>query len=163
MPTVDSLDAFKQTLVKLPSARQRLVGARFIGNVLDLVVDHRIRDAQAVASDPAAAAEELRRAYHAAHSAYAENNPRSDLAELDWRRQAAHFVAEACMVCLAPLYGEVREHHIADKVASYCQMARICASIRHQGDYPDFQATEEAARKEIQAQFRLLEDFVAKE
>jgi hypothetical protein len=161
MTAITSVETFKKELASLPLTEQRLVGAKFVLNVLDLVEDTRIGDAQAVAGDPNASAEELQRAYRVAHSAYVENHPRSDLAELDWRKQAAHFVAEACMVCLAPAYSEARMHHVAEKAATYCQMARICSSVGHEGEYPSFAAADDAVKKEINAQYQIVADFLA--
>lgn len=160
MPTITNSESFRQSLSALTIAQQRLVGARFIANVLDLTDDARIRNAQATASKEDVDAEELQSAYHAAHSSYIENHPRSDLAELDWSKQAAHFVAEACMVCVAPTYSEAQKHHLADKVAKYCLMARICSSVGHEGEYPSFDATDEAVKKETQEQQEILSEFL---
>jgi hypothetical protein len=160
MTAIMDVGTFKQTLVSLPLSKQRLVGAKFIANVLDLTDDPRLRNALKVASNPDVSPEELQLAYFSTHSVYVENHPRSDLAELDWKKQAAHFIAEALMVCLAPTYSEAQKHHLAEKVATYCQMARICSSVNHQGDYPSFAATDGAVKNEIQLQFRILTDFV---
>jgi len=161
MDAIMDVKTFKQKLVSLPLSKQRLVGAKFIANVMDLTVDPRLRSALNVASNPDAVPEELQLAYYAAHSAYVENNPRSGLDEMDWKKQAAHFVSEALMVCLAPTYGEAQKHHLAEKVATYCQMARICSSVNHQGDYPSFASADAAVKQEAQVQFRILTDFLA--
>lgn len=160
MPEITSSESFRQSLSELPIAQQRMVGARFIANVLDLTTDARLENAQETAGRREVDAHELESAYHAAHSAYVENHPRSDLAELDWSKQAAHFVAEACMVCLAPTYSEAQKHHLAEKVAKYCLMARICSSVEHEGDYPNFDASDEAVKKETHAQRDILSSFL---
>jgi hypothetical protein len=161
MAAITSVETFKQTLASLPLSKQRVLGARFVSNVMDIAEDPRIRNAQAVAGDPEASAEELQQAYRSAHAAYVENNPRSGFEELDWKKQAAHFVAEACMVCLAPAYSEVQMYHVAEKAASYCQMARVCSSVSHEGEFPSFIDADEAVKKEIHAQYRIADDFLS--
>jgi len=80
---------------------------------------------------PDLSAEELLDGYHSIHALYTQTHPRSGFSELDYRRQAEHFVTEACLVCLSPLYEETKVHHLAQKVAMYCCMARTCAGIKH--------------------------------
>ena len=161
MGKITSNEAFKEALSSLSLAQQRQVGARFIANVLDLTEGSCTKHAQMVAEKSDLTAEELESAYHAVHSAYIATHPHSDLAELDYRKQAAHFVAEACMVCLAPTYEKYRTHHLAEKVAGYCRMARICSSIQHEEEYPKFLEAEDLSKKEIDAQYRILTEFLA--
>jgi len=160
MVRISSGAKFKQSLASLSLARQRQVGARFIANVLDLTDGHCTEHARKVAERSNVSTEELENAYRAVHSIYVATNPRSGLSELDYKKQAAHFVAEACMVCLAPTYEEHRTHHLAEKVAGYCRMARICSSIPHQEEYPKFLDAEESLKKEIDAQYRILSEFL---
>ena len=160
MSEITSQEAFKQALASLSIPNQRQVGARFIAHVLDLTENSGVKRAQGIASKADVTAEELSAAYHVVHHVYVETHPRSDLAQLDWSKQAAHFVAEACLVCLAPTYHEARIHHLAEKVAMYCGMARTCASIEHEGQYPNFERSEEMVKQEIQAQYALLSDFL---
>lgn len=75
MPTITNSESFRQSLSILTIAQQRLVGARFIANVLDLTDDARIRNAQATASKKNVDAKDLQSAYHAAHSSCVENHP----------------------------------------------------------------------------------------
>ena len=107
MPKISTNEAFKEALSSLSLAQQRQVGASFIANVLDLTDGSCTRHAQSVAEKSDLTAEELENAYHAVHSVYVATHPQSGFSELDFRKQAAHFVAEACMVCLAPTYQEV--------------------------------------------------------
>ncbi len=162
MPKISTNEAFKQALSSLSLAQQRQVGARFIGNVLDLTDGSCTEHAQSVAGKSDLTAEELENAYHAVHSVYVATHPRSDLSELDFRKQSAHFVAEACMACLAPTYQEVHTHHLAEKVAMYCRMARTCAGIQHEEEYPKFADAEESLKKEMQAQYHILSEFLEK-
>jgi len=157
---ISSNDDFNKALSSLSLAQQRQVGARFIANVLDLTDGSCTQHAQKIAEKSDVTAEELENAYHAVHSIYVATHPRSGFSELDFRKQAAHFVAEACMVCLAPTYEERHTHHLAEKVAGYCRMARICSSIQHEDEYPKFLNAEESLEKEIDVQYQLLSEFL---
>jgi len=157
---ISSNEAFKNALSSLSLAQQRQVGARFVANVLDLTDGSCTKHAQSIAEKSDVTAEELEYAYHAVHLIYVATHPRSDLSEMEYRKQAAHFVAEACMVCLAPTHGEQRTQHLAEKVAMYCRMARTCSSIQHEEDYPKFADAEESLKKEIDAQYRILTEFL---
>ncbi len=162
MDKITSNEAFKQALSSLSLAQQRQVGARFIAHVLDLTDGSCTQHAQNIAEKSDVTAEELENAYRAVHSVYVATHPRSDLAELDYKKQAAHFVAEACMVCLAPTYEKSHTHHLAGKVAGYCRMARICSSIQHDEEYPKFMNAEESLKKEMDAQHQILSEFLEK-
>ena len=79
---------------------------------------------------------------------------------LVWEKQAEHFIAEACMTCLAPAYPEAKTHHLAQSVSMYCLMARTCASINHEGNYPTFGTSEDVVKKEINEQYRIVNEFL---
>jgi len=160
MDSVSSSEAFKKSLSSLSLAKQRQVGARFIANVLDLTDGRCTEYARSVAEKSDVSTEELENAYRAVHTVYVATHPRSGLSALDYKQQAAHFVAEACMVCVAPTYEQYHTHHLAEKVAGYCRMARICSSIQHEEEYPRFMDAEESLKKEIDAQYRILNEFL---
>jgi len=160
MDQITSNEAFRTALNSLSLTQQRQVGARFIANVLDLTDGRYTEHAQMVAEKSDVSAEELESAYHAVHSIYVATHPRSGFSELDFRKQAAHFVAEACMVCLAPTYDEYHTHHLAQKVAMYCRMARTCSNIQHEEEYPKFVDAEESVKKEMDAQYQILTEFL---
>ena len=160
MTQINSQSAFQQALAELPLKKQRQVGAKFIGNVLDLTSEARFRDVLTLLEKSELTAEELLDSYHSIHALYVRSHPRSDLSELDYSRQAEHFIAEACLVCLSPVYEETRVHHLAQKAAMYCCMARTCAGIKHDEEVPQLAQSEEMLTKEIQAQYRLLSDFL---
>ena len=160
MPGIDSHQAFQKALSDLPVKKQRQVGAKFIGHVLDLTSERRLHSAQAFLTRPNISAEELLDAYHSVHSLYVETNPRSDLSELNYARQAEHFVAEACLACLSPVYEEAKVQRLGEKVAMYCRMARTCAGIKHDQDRPHLSEAEQLLTKEIQDQYRLLDEFL---
>jgi hypothetical protein len=152
--------AFNQALSSLSLVQQRQVGARFIAHVLDLTDGSCTQHAQQIAEKRDVTAEELENAYRAVHSIYVATHPRSDLSQLDFKKQAAHFVTEACMACLAPTYEEYQTHHLAEKVAGYCRMARICSSIQHEEDYPKFSDAESSLVQEIEAQYQIINEYL---
>ena len=160
MDQITSNEAFRTSLNSLSLAQQRQVGARFIANVLDLTDGSCTKHSQMVAEKSDVTAEELEDAYRAVHSIYVATHPRSGLSELDFRMQAAHFVAEACMVCLAPTYDEHHTQHLAQKVAMYCRMARTCSNIQHEEEYPKFVDAEESVKKEMDTQYQILSEFL---
>jgi hypothetical protein len=158
--TITSSEAFHKALSSLSLAQQRQVGARFIAHVLDLTDGSCTKHAQQVAEKSDISPEELESAYRAVHSVYVATHPHSDLSAMDFSRQAAHFVSEACMICLAPTYEGSIAHHLAEKVANYCRMARICSSIEHEGESPKFGAAEGSVKKEMDAQYEILTEFL---
>ena len=160
MSIITTNASFMDALASLSLQQQRLVGASFIKNVLDLTKDNHIIHAQSIAATIDAKAEDLLDAYHSVHTSYVKTNPRSGLNALDWDKHAEHFVAEACMTCLAPSYPEASTHHLAQRVSMYCLMARTCASINHDGDYPTFEISEEVMKKEVNEQYRIVDDFM---
>ena len=160
MEIITSNQAFKKALSSLSLAQQRQVGAKFIAHVLDLTDGSCTKHAQSIAEKSDVTAEELEYAYHAVHSFYVATHPRSGLLALDFDKQATHFVAEACMVCLAPTYEKYPNHHLAEKVAGYCRMARICSRIQHEEEYPELLDAQESLKNEIDAQHQILNEFL---
>jgi len=161
MSKITTNEAFRESLNSLTLAQQRAVGTKFIANVLDLAHDSCIKQAQAILTNiDDMSAEDLENAYHSAHSVYVHKSPRSEISLLDYKKQSEHFVAEACMHCLAPTYYEAKKHHLAERVAKYCIMARTCASIDHEGNYPKFTDTEDLVTKEIDAQYEILSEYL---
>ena len=160
MSKITTNESFMNALASLSLQQQRLVGASFIKNVLDLTEDKHIIHAQSIAATSDAKAEDLLDAYHSVHTSYVKTNPRSGLNALDWAKQAEHFVAEACMTCLAPAYQEASTHHLAQRVSMYCLMARTCASINHEGNYPTFETSEEVVKREVNEQYRIVNEFL---
>jgi hypothetical protein len=108
MDRVSNGEEFKKSLSSLSLTQQRQLGARFIANVLDLTDGRCTEHAQKIAEKSDVSTEELENAYRAVHSIYVATHPRSGFSVLDYRQQAAHFVAEACMVCVSPTYEERR-------------------------------------------------------
>jgi hypothetical protein len=163
MTQINSQQAFQQALAALPVKKQRQIGAKFIENVLDLTPEPRLREAAKLLGNPELSAEQLLDGYHSVYALYVRTHPRSDLSELDYARQAEHFVAEACLVCLSPIYEETKLHHLAEKAAMYCCMARTCAGIKHDEETPQLAQAQEMLAKEIQDQQRLLSDFLSED
>ena len=161
MTKITTNEAFRESLSSLTLGQQRAIGARFIANVLDLAHDSCIEQAQAIIDKiDDISAEDLENAYRSAHSVYVRTSPRSHFSLLDYKQQSEHFVAEACMYCLAPTYYEDKKHHLAERVSMYCIMARTCASIDHEGTYPRFTNTEDLVKKEVDAQYEILSKYL---
>jgi hypothetical protein len=153
-------ETFHKVLSSLPLNQQRQIGARFVANVLDLTDERCTRNVQNLAQKSEITPEELEMAYQAVHSVYVTTNPRSGFDELDYAKQAAHLVAEACMTCVSPTYTGRKTFHIAENVAKYCRMARICSSLHQGRENPDFSRAEEAMNKEMAAQFDILNSYL---
>jgi len=157
---ITDLKTFKKALSTLTLAQQRQVGARFVENVLDLTDGRCTKHAQSLAAQSDISPEELEMAYNAVHAVYVTTHPRSHFSELVFSQQAAHFVAEACMTCVAPTYSALPTHHLAENAASYCRMARICASIEHDKENPSLANAEKAMNKEMNTQFQILTEYL---
>jgi hypothetical protein len=161
MSQVKGHKSFQEVLSALTVAQQRQISARFIEHVLDLTDEPRLKTAQQTAAKSGVTAEELVDAFHSVHAVYTQTHPRSDLSELDYTKQAIHFIAEACLVCLSPTYQEAKIHRIAEKAAMYCRMARTCASIMHDEDQPDLGETEKALQNEIKSQYTIVNEYLS--
>jgi hypothetical protein len=160
MKEIKDYKSFQAALSDLSVSDQRQISARFIAHVLDLTENPRLKDAQQTAMKPDLSAEELMDTYHRVHTIYVQTHPRSDLSEVDYTKQAVHFITEACLVCLSPTYPEAKIHHIAEKAAMYCRMARTCANILHDEDQPNLENTAKALQKEIEVQYQLVNQFL---
>jgi len=121
---ISSSEECRKAFASLSLAQQRQVGERFVGNVLKLTDEPQVKKGQEIAGKTGVTADELNDIYERVHAVYLATYPRSGCTELDYKQQAAHLVAEACMICLSPTYPERHADHLAGRVAMYCQMAR---------------------------------------
>jgi len=160
MTTVKDRKSFENALASLSVDQQRHVAARFIEKVLDLGDERCLDNIVGVFKNPDVQASELAMAYRRAQTIYVETHPCSDLEDLDFVRQAKHFVAEACKTCVAPAYENVDKCHLAQKVAMYCRMARTCAAMEHDANEPDFSQAEKAAKKSVEEQYEIVQNYI---
>ena len=160
MPKISNSDECRKAYSSLSLTQQRRLGARFVANVLDLTDDPQVKNGQEIAEKVGVTADDLNDAYDRVRAVYLSTHPRSGCTELDYKQQAAHFVAEACMICLSPTYPEQHTSHVVDRVAMYCQMARHFSAIQLVGGYPKFEGVEEAVKKEVDSQYQLLSDYL---
>jgi hypothetical protein len=160
MPTKFDNKSFKETISSLTVTQQRRIAAKFIEKVLDLADERCLENIVKLFSNQDMNAQDLDAAYSRARSIYIDTHPHSGLSELNFMRQAKHFVAEACMTCVAPVYGEAKTCHLAQKVSMYCRMARTCSNMDHEAESPDFSKAEEATKKSIDEQYAILQDFL---
>lgn len=162
MAEITTMQQFKDALEHLSLDDQRVVGAQFVADVLDLVQDNRLQQAQATAADPEASPEDLMGAYHLARRVIVESSPHGDWELIDYHKQATYFVARACAACLAPVHPGIKWRHLAWNAAHYCRMARACASMDHETAKPDLSSVETAMNQQIQTQFTIVGDYSEK-
>ncbi|RKZ91036.1 MAG: hypothetical protein DRQ43_10570 [Gammaproteobacteria bacterium] len=160
MSVVKTNKEFVKTLASLSLAEQRYLGAQFIFSVLDIIDEPRLKNIMNSINKKGNSAEELHSAYKLAHSFYIETHPHSGFEELDFKRQAIHMVAEACVNCLAPIYQEVTTLHLAQKTAMYCRMAITCWNIPHDQEFPSFSQAEIEVKNITQIQYTLVNDYI---
>jgi hypothetical protein len=161
MTDITSTQEFSEKLASLPLSTQRRVGAEFASSVLALMPNHRLKQVLDIAGKKDITAEELQMAYHLAHTAYVETQPESEFNELDFKRQAAHFVAQACLNCVVPAYSETKTIHLAQKVAMYCRMALTCSSMPHNQEKKlNFSHAEKELEKLINDQHTILKKYI---
>ena len=161
MSDLDSTQKFSAALSALPLSTQRLIGGEFAKQVLHLVSDHRLQQVVDIAMNPGASHDEIQMAYHLAHSVYVGTQPESEYSELDFRRQAEHFVAQACMLCVAPVNTDAEFVHLAQRIAMYCRMAITCSCMPHEQERElDFSHASEETEKLIESQHEILQRYL---
>jgi dihydroorotase len=160
MPTNFNNKTFIKTLSSLAVPQQRRVASRFIEKVLDIADERCLDNIVKLFSNQDISAQDLEASYRRARSIYVDTHPHSDLSELNFLQQAKHFVAEACMTCVAPVYEEAKVCHLAQKVAMYCRMARAYANMDNEENSPDFSKAEESTKQSIEEQYAILQAFL---
>jgi hypothetical protein len=163
MSKISTAEECRKAFGSLSLAQQRQVGAMFVGNVLDLTDDPQVKNGREIAESAGVTEDELDDAYHRVHAVYLSTHPRSGCTDLDYKQHAAHFVAEACMLCLSPIHPERNAAQIVGRVAMYCQLARHYSAIQQQDGYPKFEGVEEAVKKEIDSQYEILSKYLGEE
>lgn len=129
MMEISNDQVFKVALTSLPLVQQRLVGALFVEDVLNLAQgnESRLRQTLAVASKPDPTPEELGDAYRIAKAIAVETYTTCGQ-DADWLRQASHFVAAGVVACLVSP-GNEESKNLAWTAAMNARMARTCQSI----------------------------------
>ena len=94
---------------------------------------------------------------------YLATHPRSGCTELDYQQQAAHLVAEVCMICLSSNHPERHTAHLAGRVAMYCQMAWHFSAIQLDGGSLKFDGVEAAVKTEVNKQYQILSEYLEQE
>jgi Zn-finger protein len=161
MSTITNMKEFKTALDSLSDQQQRVLAAQFIIEVLDLTDDSRLRDIQAIAGNSNAKAEELVDAYSIARAISLDLSLHGDFELIDFKKQAAHFVAKACSACLVPLPLSMKEQHRAWNVAHYCREARICSEMEHEQDTEILTKVEKDLQRVIKKQYALTTEYLA--
>jgi len=139
---------FRQKIESLPLARQRLLAARFVENVLPFSSDERVARVVKIAADPQVSADELATALRTAKAAVIDSHARCG-AECDWKDQAGYFVARAVAAAVSP-EGQMAGGP-AWQAAMSSRMAATCRSI---------DSTEDNAGQTRMQQYRILSEFL---
>lgn len=160
MAQVENSEDLKKTLSTLTLAQQRQIGAQFITRVLDLTDGSCDELVKKVAAQGDISDEDLDAVHHAAQQYFAATNLRP-YAEVDYRQQAAHFVANALVVCAGPVYGGHKANHLAELIAGYCRMARTCAAFPHEEGSPSLADAEASLQKEVEGQYKIVNAFLS--
>jgi len=149
MASISNDQELKQALDRLDVTQQRVVGALFVENVLDLSNDERIGKAVKLALDPAADSDVLKSAQKSVTNAILESHARCG-AEGDWKDQATYFVGRAAAACLMPKPRSTGKDP-AWQAALSSRMARTSAAIDSDGGMPE----QESAK-----QFQILSSYL---
>jgi len=140
---------FRQAYSDLDEVSRRVVGAKFVKNVLPLCDDGRVNQAVTTALDPDASKEELLNAFKGAKAATIEARTRCG-ADCDWNDQAVHFVAKAAMALVAP-EGQCKAEDPPWQVVMSSRMARNCALIA---------ADDDSENPEKETQYKILAEHI---
>ncbi len=151
MPKIHDDRSLRDCLAKLTVTEQRHLAGRFVNRTADLARDQVLRDAIEAAMDPDTSDTARAAAYKNARSV-AVKTYTSCGRDADWLAQAEHFVAAACSAALTPDDALTEAANLAWKTAMQARMARNCAMI-------EAESIDEGG--EIQAQYRLTEEFLA--
>lgn len=161
MKRIENNADFASVLAFLPVEHQHGLAKRFIASVVHLSSNPRMDSLREVLARPACSEHELKTAHDIAHSVYVELGPASDISEVRFDCQPAHFIAQAVMACSATVKPETGPMHLAQQVANYCRMAQTCASMSHGGEGPDFDNAELEYNKIVQQQFQIANDYLS--
>jgi hypothetical protein len=155
MAEITNMQQFREALESLPDDEQRLLGARFLAEVMDLTDDERLKNVCAILGKADASADELLTAFHWAQSVAVELSLRSGMDLVDFHRQAASLVAQGCAACASPKREAASPWPRAWNVAHYCRAARICASMAHEQDEGALANAEKELVKAAERQYQL--------
>ena len=161
MSTVANMKEFKAALESLSDDQQRILGARFIAEVLDLADNKRLHEIQSIAKQKQVSAEELLDAYSRARSIAVGLSFHGELELINFKKQAAQYVAKGCVACLVPMPASVKQRFRAWNVAHYCREARMCADLAHEQDTEILAKVEKNLKKTIARQYALTNEFLA--
>jgi hypothetical protein len=162
MATITNVKEFKAALESLSDEQQRVLGAKFIAEVLDLAENKQLKDIQALAANADASIDDLLSAYRQAQSIAVDLSYHGILEPIDFKKQAEHYVAKGCVACLFPLPASAKFRHRAWNVAHYCREARMCSNLKHEQDTDILANVEKELHAAINKQYRLTSEFLDK-
>jgi len=150
MATISNDRELRIAVDGLTPEQQRVLGGEFVGSVLGLCEDTRVRGAVEVAIDPDASEAELSGAFRDAKAVSVKTYTDCGK-DTDWMAQAAHFVAAAAAACLASPSRPGGDNP-AWKAAMQTRMARNCEMIERQ---------EGAEHNESETQYQIANGFLS--
>ena len=148
MTRISNDTEFRKALDGLDPARQRLVAARFVENVIALCSDERIARVIQVGGNSEASESELAEALKTARATTFDCHTRCG-SEGDWTEQEGYFVARAAVAALTPV-GQMPSGP-AWQAALSSRMAQTSRSIV---------TGDDTAGQEANQQYRILSEFL---
>jgi hypothetical protein len=140
---------FRAALEGLDPVQQRLVAARFVGNVLALCSDERIARVLQVAGNSEASESELAETLKTARATTFDCHTRCG-SEGDWTEQEGYFVARAATAALTPV-AQMPSGPAWQAAALSSRMAQTARSIV---------TGDDTAGQEANQQYRILSEFM---
>ena len=148
MTRISNDTEFRTALDALDPARQRLVAARFVENVLALCSDERIARVLRVAGNSEAGEDEFAEALKTARATTFDCHTRCG-SEGDWSEQEGYFVARAATAALTPV--AQMPSGPAWQAALSSRMAQTSKAIV---------TGDDTAGQEAEQQYRILSEFL---
>ncbi len=142
--------AFKRVLEHQSIEQQRQLGALFAERALKLIDNQRLSRALQSVTHRRSDDESLHSSYKVAKS-IATRTYTTCGGDADWRLQAEHFAASACVSALTPDNLLTRRSNPAWRAAVQSRRATRCLIIHHQ---------TQASQSEAEHQYRLTEQFL---
>jgi hypothetical protein len=149
MSTITNDTEFREALNALSEDRQRVVGALFVENAINLNDDERVARALAAARDPEISDEVMTMVRHAIKAASLEAHARCG-SDGKWIDQASYFIARGAEACVEPTVLS-KGKGPAWKAAMSVRMAKTCLAAESDEDTHD---------SESHAQYQILTSYL---
>ena len=151
MSKINNDTEFRQALQGLNAEDQRVIAAKFVGHVLSLCKDERLKRVVKTAGDTGASTDELSSALKSARAATFDSHTRCG-SEGSWTDQAGYFVARAAIAAVTPK-AQAWAEGVALHAAMSSRMARTSMFI-------DDEAGELSTQAENEWQYQALTEYL---